>query len=329
MTSKGLLRLLLGGAITAFFIYLIARQVRVDDIVAAAHSARPLGVLLALLAFLLGFACRIARWQAMLRIDNPTLGWSQCCGPFVASFAANNVLPLRAGDLLRIMGFNQRLGVGAANVTATMFVERLLDLMMLLCLLGLALLAFDLRLQQVARVGSGTLLALAALILLFLSAPKIPLALAEALLRRLAKIAPALHQKLRPPVEQGLNTLLHLSHGATMGRLIAWSAAAWLCEGLMFWLAAEALPSISKAQAAWLAFPIATLSTLVPSTPGYVGTFDYFAALAMQLLGNDAASATVYAILTHLLLWLPPTLVGAVYLMIAPPDRFALKERLT
>lgn len=326
MTAKGFARLAIGVAITAFFVYLIARQVRVDEVSAAARSAEAGGVLLALGAFLLGFACRISRWHAMLKIDNPALAWSRCSGPFVASFAANNVLPLRAGDLLRIMGFNQRLGVGAAKVAATMFVERLLDLMMLLCLLGIALRVFDLSLHQVARVGSGTLIGLALVILLFLSAPRIPLALAHALLRRLSSTAPAIHQKIKTPIEQGLSTLQHLSRGATMARLIAWSAASWLCEGLMFWLAARALPAIDAAQAAWLAFPIATLSTLVPSTPGYVGTFDYFASLAMQLLGNSAAAATVYAILVHLLLWLPPTLIGAVYLMLAPPDRFALKK---
>lgn len=328
MSKKGLLRLLLGFTITAFFIYLIARQVRVEDFAAAARSAQPGGVSIALGAFLLGFLCRISRWHTMLKIDNPALRWSQCSGPFVASFAANNVLPLRAGDLLRIMGFNQRIGVGAAQVAATMFVERLLDLMMLLCLLGLALTAFDLRLHQVARVGSGTLIGLAVLILVFLSAPRIPLALTALVLRALSSIAPALHQRIRPTLDQMLHTLLHLSRGATMARLVAWSAASWLCEGLMFWFAAQALPGIETARAAWLAFPIATLSTLVPSTPGYVGTFDYFAALAMQLLGNDPAASTVYAILAHLLLWLPPTIVGAIYLMMAPPDRFAFKERL-
>jgi len=326
MNRKKLVRLLLGFAVTLFFVYLISRQIRAEDFIAAARSAQPGGVLLALLAFVAGFACRTARWHAMLRTDNPELRWTRSCGPFVASFAVNNLLPLRAGDLLRIVGFNRRIGVAAGPVAASMFVERLLDLMMLLAMLGLALSLFDLQLNQLARISSSGLLLLAAGILLVLAAPQLVAGLVQLVFGGMAKVAPGLVARLRPPVEQALSTLLRLSSGTTLLRLLAWSVTAWFFEGLMFWLAARALPAIDMAHAGWLAFPIATLSTLVPSTPGYVGTFDYFASQAMQILGNTPNASAVYAIVVHLLLWLPPTLVGAIYLLIAPPDRLAAQH---
>lgn len=326
MTRGKLARQLLGLSITLLFVYLISRQIRSEDFVAAALSAQPGGMLLAFLAFVAGFTCRIARWHLMLRTDNPGLRWSQSCGPFVASFAVNNLLPLRAGDLLRIMGFNRRIGVAAGPVTATMFVERLLDLMMLLAMLGIALSIFDLKLSQLARISSHGLLLLAAGILLVLAAPQLVAGLVQLVFSGMSKVTPGVVARLRPPVEQALSTLLRLSSGSTLLRLLAWSVTAWFFEGLMFWLAACALPAIDIAHAGWLAFPIATLSTLVPSTPGYVGTFDYFASQAMQILGNTPNASAVYAIVVHLLLWLPPTLVGAVYLLIAPPDRLAAKH---
>ena len=113
-------------------------------------------------------------------------------------------------------------------------------------------------------------------------------------------------------------TLQHLAKGYTMFRLVLWSLAAWLAEGCVFWFAGLALSSIGAPLAGWLALPVGTLSTLIPSTPGYVGTFDYFTVRAMSALGNDTTPATAYALLVHILLWLPPTIIGGAYLLLHP-----------
>ncbi|KQP11884.1 lysylphosphatidylglycerol synthase transmembrane domain-containing protein [Pseudorhodoferax sp. Leaf267] len=327
MGARGGLRLGLGLFVTAGFVWLIARQLRGDELLAALRGVDPAWLGLGLACFCLGFACRIRRWQLMLRAARPAVRWRACAGPFVASFALNNVLPLRAGDVLRAVGFNRQLGVGAGSVTATLFVERLLDMLMLLCALGLVLVLFDLRLQQVARIGGTALLALAACVALLLLVPRISSAAVGLGQRLLARLAPALAARLAPEIARGLASLQALASGAWMGRLLLWSAASWCLEGAMFWCVAQAVPALTAPHGAWLAFPVATLSTLVPSSPGYVGTFDYFASLAMRLLGNPDAAAAAYAIVVHLLLWLPPTLLGLAYLLMAPPDRLLPKER--
>ena len=48
------------------------------------------------------------------------------------------------------------------------------------------------------------------------------------------------------------------------------------------------------------------------------GTFDYFTARAMTELGNDPGAATAFALLVHILLWLPPTVIGGIYLLLNP-----------
>lgn len=106
-----------------------------------------------------------------------------------------------------------------------------------------------------------------------------------------------------------------------MLKLISWSLMAWLAEACVFWFAALALPSIVTPLAGWLALPAGTLATLIPSTPGYVGTFDYFTARAMTTLGNATAAATAYALLVHALLWLPPTIIGGAFLLLHPVRR--------
>ncbi len=273
-------------------------------------------MLVGFIAFGIDYACRIERWRLMLMRDNQTLSWYQCAGPFMSSFAANNVLPFRAGDILRAFAFNRQLGVSSGIVIATLFVERLLDLLMVIVLFGIALLVFSLNASAFSGIGGATLffIALGILALLFFPSLFAPLALHMAKLTE--RIAPALGGKLRHEIDKSLATLRHLAHGYTMFRLVAWSIAAWVAEGGVFWCASLALPLITKHIAAWLALPIGTLATLIPSTPGYVGTFDYFTIRAMSVLGNEIHASTAFALLVHAMLWLPPTVIGGLYLLL-------------
>ncbi|MHB1187318.1 lysylphosphatidylglycerol synthase transmembrane domain-containing protein [Thiobacillus sp.] len=321
MTGKQIRQLAIGVLLAILFIWLIARQINLDDLKQAFVGTTAAWPIAGLFAFGVGYACRIERWRLMLNRDNPRLKWHHCAGPFLSSFAANNVLPFRAGDVLRAFAFNGRLEVSSGIVFATLFVERLLDLLMVLVLLGGALAFFGLDASGFAGVGSATLIAIAIGILLLLLYPALFAPLAIAAGRLIVRMAPELGQKLLDEINKSMTTLAHLAKGHTMIKLVMWSLAAWLAEGCVFWFAAMALPSIATPAAGWLALPVGTLATLIPSTPGYVGTFDYFTVRAMSALGNNAAASTAYALLVHALLWLPPTFIGGAYILLHPTHK--------
>jgi glycosyltransferase 2 family protein len=311
-------RLVLGFALAAIFLWLIFRHLSLDEIKAAFGEAKSPFVLAAVIVFFLGYSCRIERWRLMLRQDNPNLEWRNCAGPLMASVAANNVLPFRAGDILRAFGFNQRLGISAATSVTTLFVERLLDLLMVVTFLGLALAYFGMESARFIGVGGTFLIAGAAVIAFLLLFPGLFKPLAFWLGRKVSKISPKLGEKIRAEIHKVFDALGHMTRGHTMVKLILWSMLAWIAEGFVFWLAALALPSVFHPIAAWIALPIGTLATVIPSTPGYVGTFDFFTTQAMTVLGNTTTAATAYALLIHALLWLPPTIAGGLYLLLNP-----------
>lgn len=321
MTLKKLLRLVPGLVLAIVFIWLILRQINFDELKRAFVGTTVSWLMAGLAAFCIGYACRIQRWCLMLKRDNPDLKWSQCAGPLLASFAANNVLPFRAGDVLRAFAFNARLGVSSGVVIATLFVERLLDLLMVLVLLGITLAVFEMNVSAFAGVGSAALISIALGILLVLLFPQLFMPIAIAFGKLIARIAPKFGQKLLDEIQKSLLTLVHLAKGGMMIRLVVWSFAAWLAEGCVFWFAALALSSIITPSAGWLALPVGTLATLIPGTPGYVGTFDYFTVRAMTALGNNTVASTAYALLVHALLWFPPTLIGGFYLLLHPTKK--------
>ncbi|KAF0814768.1 hypothetical protein IGB42_00823 [Andreprevotia sp. IGB-42] len=314
--KKSYVRLIVGAALAVVFCWLIARNLEWGSLYQTLAAARSGWIGMALLAFAVGYACRISRWHAMLRHDAPQLTRMACAGPFLASFAANNVLPFRAGDVMRAFAFNRRLGTTSGTVLATLFVERLLDLLMVIVMLGGALLAFQLNAATFARFGAGFLFAAALVILTVLLFPQSFAPLVRWGIKSISRFAPAIGARLLQEADKGLGTLAQLARGTTMLKLLGWSLAAWLAEGGLFYCAALALPAIVTPALAWLALPVGTLATLIPSTPGYVGTFDFPVRLAMTALHtNSVAAATAFALLVHALLWLPPTILGGLYLI--------------
>ena len=134
------LKLLIGLAASAGFVWLLAREVDLDAL-GGVFAGLPVSTVLLALAFLAtGWAVRIVRWWWMLRALEPTLPLGACAGPFLAGMAVNNVAPFRAGDALRVLGFRRQLRAPAMAVAGTLVVERVLDVAVLTGILFLGLL---------------------------------------------------------------------------------------------------------------------------------------------------------------------------------------------
>jgi uncharacterized membrane protein YbhN (UPF0104 family) len=105
-----------------------------------------------------------------------------------------------------------------------------------------------------------------------------------------------------------------LASPSLLGRLIALSVSAWLAEGAAFLLVGYALGMSISLAVALLALAVGTLSTIIPSSPGYVGTFHYFTAVTIGLFGFGQAESAAYAVAIHGLLWASTTACGLILL---------------
>ena len=315
---KKISRFSIGFAVAAFFMWLLLRQMSWQAVVSALKAANPIVILLAVTAFLTGYCFRVLRWRLMLLQDNQFLSFKDCAAPLFMSFAANNILPFRAGDLLRAFGFRGRLHISLSTSLASLFVERLLDMLMLLVFLGLVLIFFGSK-AYVFLGASGWILVLIALgIATILAFPSFFEPLIRVLSKPVLRIFPHSGERIERGIQNTFFYLNQLSKSHLLARLMLWSFFAWGFEAIVFWLTALSIPSVSHPVAAFLALPIGSLSTLIPSTPGYVGTFDFFVVESMKTLGNSPVSATAFAFLIHLILWLPPIVVGAICFLIKP-----------
>ncbi|MFZ2587242.1 MAG: lysylphosphatidylglycerol synthase transmembrane domain-containing protein [Alphaproteobacteria bacterium] len=313
MNAKAILRATLGLALSIVFVVLIVRTIPLAQLPALLPHLQPLWLALAVGVFVADYALRITRWHLMLKPLNPTLGWARCATPFMVSIAANNVLPFRAGDVLRATAFSSWLNVPTTPLVGTLVVERLMDLLALFTALGLALAFLSIPTTSTLIGSSGPLLILLAMailaVLVFPALLHRPITMALSILHH---ISPSLARKAKPEATRLTALLTTLSQGRLLVPLLATSAVLWMLEATTFYAVARSLPPLTNPMAAWLAMPVGTLSTLLPSSPGYVGTFHYFVIQALQTMGNPPAAAALFAILVHLVLWLCTTVTGGI-----------------
>jgi glycosyltransferase 2 family protein len=313
-----------GWVVALVFITLAFRRVSFESVIAALATAHAVPLLVALVAVAAGFGVRIVRWWWMLRALESALPLRACVRPFLVSLAINNTVPLRVGDVVRAVGFRSALRSSAMAVAGTLLVERLLDVVVLLALLFGGLLALGHSVVPRPFVVAGAVVGVLA------GAGLLSLVFFPSVIRRsvawLIEYVPLAPESVRARVrrltDQLFDALLIVRPASRALALLLATVVAWGLEGAAYACVAWSLGTDGSVFAPWFALATGTLATMIPSSPGYVGTFDYFAVLGLRAFGADHVVALTFALVVHLLLWLPVTVVGALFL-VAPATRRA------
>ena len=310
-------RVLIGLAATGAFFWLLVRGLDIDALgrALAEHSVPFLVLALTFLAA--GYVVRILRWWLMLHVFEPSLPFRSCIWPFLTSIAVNNVMPFRAGDALRVIGFRNQLRSPVGRVLGTLVIERLLDMVVLLGFFFLGLL----------RIPSGAFperaIVVATWVVVLCIAGVLALIVLTPWLGRLIRHIGA-HQFFagRNLSDAIVNHGSHFIGALSLMRsptrflvLLGLSVLTWTFEGAVFATVAS-VHATATSFGPWFSLGTGTLATLIPSSPGYVGTFDYFAAMGLAAYGATPEVSVAFALTVHALLWVPVTAVGLLYLML-------------
>ncbi len=266
----------------------------------------------------LGYVVRIARWSMLLSAGGAVVSFVQCVAPFLASIALNNVLPLRAGDVLRALVFPRAIGVSRTNATASLLVERFLDLAILVCCVtgGMALVNQLPWPDWLRSALSVAILGCVVIVCLAIAARALPNFASTAHGRRMGR--ESRFAMIGNVARSLLERIGAMSSPRVLAGAVGVSTFVWIGEAGLFLALLRGVGLDANAYGAVLVMAIATLATLVPSSPGYVGPFHLAAYMATTLLGGTPAQAASLAILSHLGLWLPTTFAGGVALLLRP-----------
>lgn len=300
----------LGWLVSAFFLALVFSKVEWNSFVTSLKQLNPMAPLILALIYLFGFLLRGVRSKLLL----PGIGWREAFGGVFVGYAANNVLPARLGEVVRAHVVGKSAGIKRTTTFSSVLVERIFDgsAIVFLLILGTQSLALPEWADEVRIAG-----------LILFSAALAGVLLVGVFHSRVS----ALIQRFMPHPKIA-TALIGLSEGValavrdikTLGSVLVSSIVIWLIESCMFFYGFQAFGFEHHFSAAMFVMAIVNLGVLIPSSPGGLGVFQYFAVLALEFLHTPHDPATAYAIVVHLAQYLPVTLIGLLWL-----PRFGVK----
>jgi uncharacterized protein (TIRG00374 family) len=275
----------------------------------AVVRANPFYIGASVAVYFVGVWLRAARWR-LLMSPFAVVPTQRLFGIILIGFAVNNVLPLRLGEVVRAFLLRQSHGVPIASTLATIVIERLLDVFTLCGILTVVLLAGQPSGWLLAASGTAaTITAVGAVGLLAVLV--VPRTLVEQLFGLGIRIAGLIHLKLGRLASSIVDGLRVLEDGRAVLAIVPLSILCWVAElGLYFFLA-QSLGLEVETLGLAAGMVIANLATVLPSPPGYVGTFD----IALQgtltdSFGVPEVVAGAYTLLTHAVLLIPVVAAG-------------------
>jgi len=265
------------------------------------------------------FPLRAIRWRIILEPVAPALPLAPLWRSIAIGGMVNNLVPARAGEIARAYALTRETPVSFASALASLAVDRLFDMVVLL-LLGVAS-VLDPAFPRGARVAGQSLghLAQGSVVLVVLLI--VGLYLLAIFPSQLVRAFEIFVRKVTPAVEErGKNALLRFSAGLSVlkspGRfaaVLAWTIAHWLVNALAFWLGFRAVGLHLGFSAALFLQMLIAVGVALPSAPGFFGVFEKFATVGLALYGVAATAATSWAIGFHILSFIPITLIGIYY----------------
>jgi uncharacterized membrane protein YbhN (UPF0104 family) len=303
--SRNLLKTIPGLLISAFFLWYTFHNIHLSEF-RALRAAHPIWILGVLGFTAASYTLRCVRWTQMMPRTGRSLRahFSVCARVLMTSLAANNILPLRIGDIMRIFTYSGDLGTSPSIILSTVILEKLLDIFVLV-------LIFVSTVGNIAtphlRLIANISLAVSAIGLLILLVAARSL---QAPVQRLFARLPAgpLVKKIEHWITLALDATGRLGVTGSL-LLLLQSVIIWTCEGMIFLSAIRLIGLSVDRIAAWLAVSFANLSYLIPSSPGAIGPFELAVKTSLVNHGASISQAAVFGLAIHV--WLLLSVTGA------------------
>lgn len=259
-------------------------------------------VVLAVAIYGVATLVRAERWQFIMRRSEITPRRADTYPLTTIGYMGNNVLPARAGELLRMFLLSPRVRASKRNVLGTIMAERVLDLFALALIF--VVLAYTL-LGKVNLPTSGTLAIVLAIVGVVAAA-----AAAGVYFWRNHSVV----QRGREFATPLLAATRQLASFYGLA-LLALSVVIWALEGGVYLAIASALNLHFDPLDALYVVAFTNLFALIPAAPGYVGTFDAAVVFASKAIGVAGSAVVSYLILLRFALFVPITVVGLVFMV--------------
>ncbi len=306
--KRNLLKTVPGLLISISFLWYTFKGISFAEI-RAVRLAHPIWILGVLGFTVASYTLRCVRWTRMMLPTGARFG--VCARVLMTSLAANNILPLRIGDIMRVFTYAGDLGASPSVILSTVILEKLLDIFILVLLF-------------VSTMGPGvnshfkllaemTLAVSVAGLLVLIFGAQLLVQPLQTLFARLPN--KPIIAKIDHWIFLALDCIRQIGIAGSV-QLLLYSAVIWFCEGMIFVSAVHLLGLLTDKVGPWQAVSATNLSYLIPSSPGAIGTFEIAAKTSLVSHGAPEPQAALFGLVLHAWLLLSVTGVGGLVFLL-------------
>ncbi len=301
---------IVGVPLSLLFLWLAVRGVDFHAVTDALSQARVGLVVVGVIAMAVVYVVQAQRWRYIARRDG-TAPLPVFTAMVVGSIAINDVVPGRPGEVVRAYWLSRRTGIAGARALATVIVDRASDVIALVVILVITLpfVEHPAWLQTIVYV----MLAVAvALVVVMAAAWWYTHKSATGRARGVS--GTVVRRRLRHHVSgivRGAASIVTARDAMVVAGL---SGLAWLAWAGGAWAIASSLGIAQSATDILFVAAVLNLGVAIPSSPGFVGTYQWLAVAAMGLTGVSRDNAFAFSVLMQAT-WLIPTIVAGIGLI--------------
>jgi len=306
--------------VSVFLMWWVLRGENYRDIIENIANANLWYLFLCVLVGTLGYLIRALRWKVLLE---PTALETSLRSRFASvsmGFAANNLFPFRIGEIVRPVSLSRMESISTSGVIGSLVVERFLDSIAVFSMLFLATMmpSFPGTEEIWSGIGGSVMLSTLRLIagffvvlVFFAIFPRFFLNLAQKVFLQRKN---GLGLRIVESLESFLESLSLLRDLKLFSRALLWSYGFWLWHAWSFWLGFRAFGIEEGFVTAIFTMGMVGLAVAIPAGPGFFGTFQLGAMIALNGVFKVAESTTLaFAFGYHLGGFFPITFIGIYY----------------
>jgi len=308
-----------GLLISVIFLFIALRGLQITDVWEGIKSAKFIWLFPATAIYFLAVWVRAFRWHLFLR-PIKEVPINDVFPIVTIGYMGNNIYPARAGEILRSIVLKHKYEIPVSGSLATIVIERIFDGVIMLGFIILNLskvttlpgaIEFAKTIRTITLWGS--IIFISALFI-FLLAAIFPEKTQKFLFLVIGKTIPKNWRgKTQSISKRFIKGLRSLSSPMNIMTIFLVSIIIWLLETGFYWFIMCAFPFKVSFSTLMLMNGVLNLFTAIPSTPGYIGTFDAPGIAMLTAFGVDPEISASYILLLHAALWLPITIVGGLF----------------
>jgi glycosyltransferase 2 family protein len=216
-----------------------------------------------------------------------------------AGYFGNQFLPARAGEIVRTMMVSSAAGLGRTFVLTTALTERMADAITLVIISSVVMLTLSVRPGWIGQAAKPFAFIGFAGALAILLIPKLE-KLWDAIILRLP-IPKGIKEKLMKVLEQIHIGLRTFHDPKRLFGFVSATMVIWLCDAVATLVGMRALGMTTNIAVALLLITGLGLGSALPSTPGYVGIYQFVAVKVLVPFGFSQTNAIAYILLAQAL----------------------------